>query len=247
MILEGARLNLYERWPHLYDEIFSFKDYSTESEQLRSLIEQYKPDAKVLLDVACGTGKHLERLRQYYWVEGLDFNPKLLEFARRRCPDVPLHQANMVNFDLGHTFDVVVCLFSSIGYVKTVENLRHTVASMARHLRPGGVVFVEPWYSPSSYWVGHIGLNTWVDEPELKVVWMYTQKVEDGVSVDDVHYLVGTPEGVQHFIERHEMGLFTHEEYLRAFGEAGLEVHYLTEGLWGRGIYVGVSNTLGTT
>jgi SAM-dependent methyltransferase len=147
---------------------------------------------------------------------------------------------------VGHTFDVVVCLFSSIGYVKTVESLRRTIASMARHLRPGGVVFVEPWYSPSSYWVGHIGLTTWVDEPELKIVWMYTQKVEDRVSVDDVNYLVGMPEGVQHFVERHEMGLFTHEEYLSAFREAGLEVHYLTEGLWGRGMYVGVSDTLGT-
>ena len=41
--------------------------------------------------------------------------------------------------DLGRTFDAVVCLFSSIGYVGTEERLRAAIGSMARHAAPGGM------------------------------------------------------------------------------------------------------------
>ena len=75
--------------------------------------------ARALLDVACGTGKHLERLAQDHSVEGMDLDAALLELALRRLPGVPLHQADMTSFELGRRFDAVVCLFSSIGYVKT--------------------------------------------------------------------------------------------------------------------------------
>ncbi len=55
-------------------------------------------------------------------------------------------------------------------------------------------------------------------------------------------YLVATPEGIEHFIERHELGLFSHENYLSAFQASGLDVVYDPdpEKLMGRGVYLGV-------
>jgi ubiquinone/menaquinone biosynthesis C-methylase UbiE len=234
------RISLYTKSAKFYDALYSFKDYTATSDKLHRLLQQLVPDAESLLDVACGTGKHLEYLRSYYHVEGLDLNPDLLSIARRRCPGVPFHQANMVDFRLDHECDVITCLFSSIGYVKTVENLERTVSNMARHLTPGGVVVVEPWFTPESYWTGTITAN-FVDDPDLKIAWMYTSKVEERVSVLDINYLVGTPAGIDHFDERHEIGLFTREEYLGAFRGAGLETSYDAEGLFGRGMYIGLN------
>jgi len=54
------------------------------------------------------------------------------------------------------------------------------------------------------------------------------------------HYLVGTADGVEHFTERHEMTLFSHEEYLTAFDVAGLRAAHDAEGLMGRGLYIGL-------
>src|SRR5512135_455420 len=102
---------MFTKSAEFYDALYHFKDYSATSMQLHALIQQYNPGAKTLLDVACGTGRHLEHLQKYYQVEGLDLSPEMLVIARGRCPEVPLHQGNMVDFRLGRTFDVVTCLF----------------------------------------------------------------------------------------------------------------------------------------
>lgn len=230
---------MYTKSAQIYDALYHFKDYTTASKKLHVLLQRHNPYAQSLLDVACGTGKHLKYLRDYYHAEGLDLNPDMLEIARERCPEVPFHEANMVDFRLDHDFDVITCLFSSIAYVKTVENLEQTISNMAQHLRPGGVLIIEPWFTPKSYWTGTITAN-YVDKPELKIVWMYTSEVEGRVAILDINYLVGTPQTVDHFAERHEIGLYTYEEYLRAFHKAELEVRYDPEGLFGRGMYLGI-------
>jgi len=226
-----------------YDALYHFKDYEAASKQLHDLLSRVHSRAKSLLDVACGTGMHLATLQRFYQVEGLDLNPDLLEMARQRCPDVPFHQADMIDFQLDGTFDVITCLFSSIGYVRTLENLRRAVSSMASHLNDDGVLVIEPWFTPEQYWVGHLAVNH-ADTPDLKITWMYLSEKEENRSIFDIHYLVGTPEGVTHFTERHEMGLFTDAEYRDAFERSGLRVAYDREGLFGRGMYLGVKGDL---
>ena len=230
----------YTQSARLYDALYHFKNYSDEHAKLRAFIQEFNSHANTLLDVACGTGKHLELLSQHYQVEGLDLNAELLESARQRCPHIPLHRGDMMEFELGHTFDVVTCLFSSIGFVKTVDGLERAVACMARHLNHGGLLLVEPWFSPETFWTRRIVAN-YANEPELKIVWMYTSETEGQISVLDSHFLVGTPGGITHFTERHELGLFTQHEYQEAFQKAHLETHYDVKGLMGRGMYIGVS------
>src|SRR5438477_10612535 len=145
---------MFTKSAQFYDTLYHFKDYADASRRLQQLIQQGNPNAQTLLDVACGTGRHVEHLQQYYQVEGLDINPELLQIARKRCPGVTFHRANMLDFKLKHMFDVVICLFSSVAYVKTVDNLNTAVANMASHLEPGGILAIEPWFSPENYWTG---------------------------------------------------------------------------------------------
>jgi ubiquinone/menaquinone biosynthesis C-methylase UbiE len=230
---------MFTKSARFYDALYAFKDYAAAAAQLRALLQERRPDAATLLDVGCGTGKHLEQLRERYEVAGLDINPDMLDIARRRCPEVPFHQADMTDFDLGRRFDVVTCLFSSIAYVKTAENMRRAVATMARHLEPGGLLVIEPWFEPERYWTGTITANFAAQQPDLKIAWMYTSERVDHLSVLDIHYLVGTPQSVEHFTERHEMGLFTREEMEAAFRDAGLDPSYDPQGPFGRGLWVG--------
>lgn len=220
-----------------YDHLYGFVDYGAAVGKIRETLDAQAPRATSLLDVGCGTGRHLELLRQRYEVEGLDINPTLLSAARERCPDVVFHEADMGDFELAGRFDVVTCLFSSIGYVRTLERMRSAVLCMRRHLTPGGVLLIEPWFTPESYWTGTITVNH-VDEPDLKITWMYTSEREGSVSVLDIHYLVGRPTGIETFQERQELGLFTEQQQLDALRDAGLQARHESDGPFGRGLYV---------
>jgi SAM-dependent methyltransferase len=156
---------VFSRSARIYDAIYaSIRDYPREAVQLDALIQERRPEAHTLLDVACGTGAHLEHLADRYEVEGLDLDGDMLAVARDRLRDVEFHQADMADFDLGKRFDAVVCMFSSIGYVHTEERLRSAIAAMARHLAPGGVLVVEPWLAPGDWDDGRVG-GVFVDEP----------------------------------------------------------------------------------
>jgi SAM-dependent methyltransferase len=202
-------------------------------------VQERRPGARTLLDVACGTGKHLEQLRDRYRVEGLDLDDGLLAVARRRLPNVPLHAGDMREFDLGRRFDAVTCLFSAIGHLAATSELDAAIATMGRHLEPGGVLVVEPWLTPEEWIPGRPALLT-VDEPDLKIARISMTGTRGTTSLLDFHYLVATPHGLESVTEHLELALFSRDEMTAAFERAGLDVFYDEQGLTGRGLYVGV-------
>jgi ubiquinone/menaquinone biosynthesis C-methylase UbiE len=229
---------LYTKEAAYYDAIYSFKDYEREADYLHELIEQHRTRAGgSLLDVACGTGSFIGPLQLYYNIEGVDLSPDMLKVARERYPDVPFHEADMADFELGKRFDVVICMGSAIGYMKTVPRLQQAVASMAKHLQYSGVLVVEPWLLPDAYEVGRMSAN-FINQPQLKIARMNISQRDGNLSVMDMHHLVTTPAGVEYFIEHHELALFSDDEYRVALEAAGLVVTR-DEGIIGRGLYVG--------
>jgi SAM-dependent methyltransferase len=232
---------VFSRSARIYDAIYaSIRDYPREAAQLDELIQARRPAARSLLDVACGTAAHLEHLVGRYEVEGLDLEPEMLAVARERLPEVRFIEADMASFDLGRRFDAVVCMFSSIGYVRTEKRLRSAIASMARHLESDGVLIVEPWARPENWQDGRLAA-VFVDEPELKIARMNVSASRGTTSIVDFNYLMATPDGIEHFTELHELGLFTVDQHLAAFSAAGLDAEHDPEGPMGRGLYVAVS------
>lgn len=235
---------MFSRSQRYYDAIYSWKDYAQGAAHVKRLIAEHKrSDGNALLDVACGTGGHAQYLRDDFAYEGLDLDPEMLALARKRFPDVAFHQGDMVDFAPGRQFDVVTCLFSSIANVKTEQRLRRAIANMARHLSPGGVLLVGAFFTPQEWIPGHPHA-IFVDQPDLKLARLNVSGMEGNVAILDFHYLVATPGDVEHFTEHHELGLFTEEEYLAAFAQAGLEVFHDSGWLDGRGMYVGIRPSL---
>lgn len=231
---------MFSKSAHLYDAVYAWVDYEAGAAQIHTLIQDRKPGASTLLDVACGTGSHLARLAKLYQCEGVDLDPGMLEVARSKLPDVALHENDMIDFDLGHRFDAVICMFSSITYMRTAERMHRAVANMARHLEQGGVLIVEPFIRPEDWTEGILGAD-FVDQPDLKVARM-SWNTRRGQLIDlDFHYLVLTSQGVEYFTETHEGALFTDDEYRSVFDQAGLRVEYVAGGPVGRGLYIGVS------
>jgi len=230
---------LYGRSAVYYDAIYSRKNYEKESNKLHQFIERYKKaTGNTLLDVACGTGNHLKYLKRWYDVEGLDINPAMIKQARKKHPRITFHRGDMCSFILRKRFAVITCLFSAIGHVKTKTRLQKAVERMSQHLERRGLLVLEPWITPDRWIIRHISAN-FVDQPDLKLARMSIGKRRRGLSINDEHHLVASPGGIEYFVERLELGLFTDRDYRNAFMDAGLEVRHDREGLMGRGLYFG--------
>jgi SAM-dependent methyltransferase len=221
----------------LYDAIYHFKNYAHECEILRAIIAVNAPGARTILDVACGTGEHDKFLNQHYAVDGIDLNENYLAAARAKNAAGTYTVADMTGFDLAKTYDAVTCLFSAIGYVKTVERMNCAVACMARHVKPGGVLIVEPWFTPDAWRPAHPFIHAGEIGPD-KVCRISLSGRRDNLSLILMHYLRSTSDGIEHYSERLELGLFTREEMTHAFELANMEVRYDEQGLMGRGLYI---------
>ncbi len=231
---------MFSKSADYYDEIYASigKDYYKESDKTHKLIQKYlNTQGKSLLDVGCGTGHHAGILGKNYLVEGLDLDPSILSVARKKYPKIHFHKANMINFKLNKKFDVIISLFSSIGYLKTKSNLNKAIQTMTHHLLPGGVMLIEPWFSPSEWHTGGI-FTVHVNKPDIKITRMSHSSRKGNISILNFQYLIGTSKGIQHSTEQHQLGLFTKKDYTAAFRKAGLKVIHDPKGVDGRGLYI---------
>lgn len=233
---------LYGKLAEYYDLLYSFKDYEKEALQIKRLIARFKKSGgNELLDVACGTGHHLGHLKEGFSCTGVDISEEILNVARKNVEGVAFKRADMITLNLGKKFDVITCLFSSIGYVRTYSNLRRTIRNLASHLITGGIVLIEPWFTKSTYKPGSPGMTTY-DGKETKIARLNLSEIRGSISVIDMHYLVAEKDGrVKHFVDRHELGLFEVDKTIKFLRDAGLQSRFLKNGLLkDRGLYVGI-------
>lgn len=234
---------MFSESARIYDLVYqgAGKDYDAEAERVAELVRERLPDARTLLDVACGTGQHLARFAPWLTCTGVDLNAGLLAAVRERCPDADLLIGDMRYFDVGRRFDVVTCLFSSVGYMLTVEDLHAAVARMAAHLRPGGLLLLELALGPERWSTDFIGTVV-AEHPDVSVVRMGSSTRTGRIAHLDLHYLVGTPdEGITHRVEHHDLGLFTESEQRAAVAAAGLDTDVVAGSPTMQRIVVGVA------
>lgn len=222
-----------------YDALYGFKDYSSESADIISVLKKIHPEASTLLDIACGSGEHHRYLSGIYSVDGVDLNSDFLEYAAKKNPDGEYFQCDMIDFQLSKTYDVILCLFSSIGYAGTVKKLVEALKSFRKHLNPNGVVLVEPWFTPDRWKPdGRVHMLT-AETEDGSICRMSGTDTKKSQSIVNFHYLAGTATGVEYFTETHVLGLFTINQMKKAFKSAGLDCTFDEEGLTGRGLYIG--------
>src|SRR2546428_2272802 len=224
----------------VYDLICSsFKDYPSEAKHIAELLHKIHPHCQTVLDVGCGTGEHAHLLAAYHGfeVDGLDLDPAFVRIASAKHPAGRFRQADMADFHLGRQYDAVLCLFSSIGYLRTSESVARALCCFREHLARDGIVIVEPWLTPEAMSPGHSDPRT-VEAQGLRIVRVSHNEIDGRLSRIRFEYQIEGPEGIRHASEVHELGLFTIDEMLRLFEAAGLAADYDSRGLSDRGLYV---------
>lgn len=137
--------------PRLYDDLSWVwpllsppEDYPEEA----ALIAQHLLDAGVreggsVLHLGCGGGSLDFHLKQRFAITGIDRSQAMLDRATELNPNVEYSVADMLDCDLGRTFDGVL-LHDAQAYLTNLEQLRGVYATAARHLGHGGVFVSAP-------------------------------------------------------------------------------------------------------
>ncbi len=224
--------SLYEDRADLYDKIYAWKNYPAECDKLRGLLAREGiSEGSRVLEAACGTGNYLTVLTSRYRVSGFDKSAAMLAIARRKLPLAHLFAADMKTFEVAELFDAVLCLFSSIGYLKTDDEIAGAARAFARAVRPGGLIVVEPWLNPAVFVPGAPLMQTF-DDPDLKICRQCVTEIRGDLSITEMHWLVARRgDKVEYFIEEHELRLIEPRALVEIFSSAGLSARFEPDGL----------------
>lgn len=148
--------NYAGHYAELYDLFYADKPYAVEASFIHDCIQEFGlRQTRAVIELACGTGRHaLELEKLGYQITATDGSLDMIEIARRRAgqngSEVVFLVAEMQNLELpAKQYDAALCLFDSIGYLKTNHALQHTLAKVWKYLAPGGVFIFEFWHAPA--------------------------------------------------------------------------------------------------
>ncbi len=149
----AKRLKEYGKEAKEYDAKNADKCYKLEVADIKERIEGFKKsDGVELLDVGCGTGGHLQYLKDDFKCVGLDYHKEMIDLAKKKLGNkVKLQQGDIITFNLNKQFDVITCLFSVINYSGDYSNFRKIIKNFYKHLKKGGVIIIEPDYTVKVY------------------------------------------------------------------------------------------------
>lgn len=115
---------------------------------LRELLQRHPIAGRSVLDLACGTGTVAMAFAQQGWeVYGIDGSSAMLDQARRKAQENPVQpavsQQDMRAFVLPHAVDLVTCLYDSLNYMLTADDLGQVFRRVGHALRPGGLFMAD--------------------------------------------------------------------------------------------------------
>jgi SAM-dependent methyltransferase len=183
-------------------------------------------------------------------VTGVDLDPAMLDRARSAWTgggapargrgsakgSLELVEADLVTLDLPQRFGLAFIALNSLFQVGAAERQRAAVATLARHLRPGGVAVVDvelPDAGELASWDGRLVLDWSREDPEApgSTVTRMSSARHDAVTAStqlSVIYDVTDPAGSLRRVSRTDrLHLLTVQQLADAAASAGLEVEIM--------------------
>lgn len=214
-------LELADWWPVLSAP----EDYAEEAafyEQALRAVCNSEPHT--LLELGSGGGNNASHLKKHFQMTLLDLAPGMIEVSRSLNPECEHIEGDMRTIRLNREFDVVF-IQDAIMYMVTEEDLRQAMKIAYIHCKPGGTALFAPDHTrenfkPSTNHGGHdrgdrsLGYLEWAMEPDAgRTSYLFAMV-----------YLMRAGNGEMDCVfDKHECGLFSHDEWISWLTETGFE------------------------
>lgn len=235
-----------ERLPLLYTELADWwpllsapADYAEEAEFFAQLLKEHgRRPVKSVLELGSGGGNNASHLKRKFAMTLVDPAPGMLAVSRTLNPECEHLEGDMRSVRLRRQFDAVF-IHDAVMYLRTEVDLAAAMKSAFLHCRPGGVALFVPdcvreTYEPRTSHGGHDG-----EGRALRyLMWEHDPDPEDTTTVADFAYLLRDADGsLRTAQDRHVMGLFPHDTWLRLLAEAGFDPQVVGDS-YGRELFV---------
>ena len=220
--------------PKLYGELASWfhlvtapSEYAEDAEFYTSALRgACGRNVRTLLELGSGGGNVASHLRHDFELTLVDISREMLEVSRSLNPGVEHVRGDMRSLRLGRQFDGVL-IQDAISYITSESDLQQTLATAFEHLRPGGAAIFAPdhireTFKPTTDCGGYDG----VERALRYVEWLWDPDPTDTTYVQDFAYLLRGQNGdvrVEH--DRHVLGLFGRETWLKLLHDTGFEAN----------------------
>ncbi len=224
-------MKLYRELAEFYFDIESqHRKIEQDIDIIRSLL--MRKESPTVLDLGCGTGEHLNRLKRYgVHCTGIDNSDAMLAVAKKRFPrDITFENSDLRSFDYYSRFDLVMSLFGSMDYLIEDDEVDSLFWNTWRAMKPDGYGLFELWNADPVRKIGnkpmspvsqskhghsfisrHRGFSM-IDSEErtvVKVNYHYEVQKKDSVEIyDDTHVMRAfTPREIEAFLNQNGFAL----------------------------------------
>lgn len=224
---------IYGKYGEYYDLIYSVKNYDSECKGLIDDFKKFsKNNVRSVLDVGCGTGNHVILLAQKGCkVVGIDTSKIMITQAKKKAEEqglpVNFDIQDMKSFDLKKKFDAVICLFGTLDYCITDEELKATFSGIWNHLKKEGLFIFDFW--PVHPYATR---ETWRTVLEMQKDKTSIIRIMEGSSFDYLTnmvkikikcYVIKSKKVLDSFQEEHNLRTFTPAEIAHVLKENGFK------------------------
>ena len=182
-------------------------------------------EGATLLHLGCGGGSLDHHLKRRFAVTGVDQSPAMLERAAALNPEVSYVTGDMLDCDLGRTFDAVL-LHDAQAYLVEPDELRRVYETAARHLRPGGVFVSAPEELRERFVQDRVSSSTSRADASASVTTIELHHDADPSDrvFETTFLFVIRRDGHQRVeVDVHRMGLWELDEVLAPMADAGFD------------------------
>ena len=218
-----SEAKMYTKLAKYYDKVYADKDYAGEAKFIEWVVKKHKTSkGKKLLDIACGTGNHIQYLKENFTITGFDLNPEMLKLARKKFPKVKFLKGNMKKLALNDKFDVILCMFAAIAYNLNYIELENTLKKFYDHLQPGGIVLFDLHIHEDYFLRDRVRVQT-VVEKDLQLARISTSPAHKPILDLNMVFLIKEKGKVDFEIDQHQMGLFDVEKIKKSMSQVGFK------------------------
>lgn len=147
--------NQFDAYAAFYDLLYKDKNYKAEAEYIDQLIDKFSKKKKKetdLLDLACGTGRHLQQLytKGYRSLLGSDISKSMIDVAKKNAKNQKqdfkfYNYSFQESHQISRKFDVIISMFSSFNYLISNKDQSRALNNIYNLLNNDGLFIFDYW------------------------------------------------------------------------------------------------------